>query len=108
MKGDDDGVCDEVHDGVCVLVYVVCDGVSDSIQSCEANHCLALHMCTVLSYGKHSQSAYYVIPLLSYEIQIISTIACVWSSLALARVLSKIQFSYIPLLFHSLYGSFVT
>ena len=57
-----------------------------TIQSCEANHRLALHMCTVLSYGKHSQSAYNVIPLLSYEIQIISTIACVWSSLALARV----------------------
>ena len=54
-----------------------------TVQSCEANPHLPLHLCTVLGSGQQIQSAHYVIPYLSYEIQLISTIACVWSSLAL-------------------------
>ena len=63
--------------------FLVVLPVSIAVQSCEANPHLPLHLCTVLGFGQQTQSAHYVITYLSYEIQLITTIACVWSSLAL-------------------------
>ena len=60
-----------------------------TVQSCEANPHLPLHLCTVLGFGQQTQSAHYVITYLSYEIQLITTIACVWSSLALPEYSAK-------------------